>query len=54
MYRKLDKSITYKDDVYDPETGNYIQMAGEIVGILDEKYKVLNEFEKENKKTENC
>jgi hypothetical protein len=45
MFRKFDKPTEYKEQVYDNETNSYIEMKGMIVGILDDKYKVLNEFE---------
>lgn len=45
MFRKFDKSIEYKDQVYDIKTDSYIEMKGMIVGILDEKYRVLDKFE---------
>ena len=45
MFRKFDKPTEYKQQVYDNQTDSYVEMKGMIVGILDEKYKVLNEFE---------
>ena len=45
MFRKFDKPIEYKEQVYDNKIDSYIEMKGMIVGIMDEKYKVLNEFE---------
>lgn len=45
MFRKLDKPTKYKQQVYDHQTDSYIEMKGLIVGILDDKYKILNEFE---------
>ena len=45
MFRKLDKPTEYKEQVYDYQTDSYLEMKGMVVGILDDKYKVLNEFE---------
>jgi len=45
MFRKFDKSTEYKEQVYDNETNSYIEMKGVIVGILNEKYRVLDKFE---------
>ena len=45
MFRKFDKPTEYKEQVYDNQTDNYIEMKGMIVGILDDKYRILNEFE---------
>ena len=45
MFRKLDKPTEYKEQVYDNQIDSYIEMKGMIVGMLDDKYKVLNEFE---------
>ena len=53
MFRKFDKPIEFKDQVYDIKTDSYVEMKGMIVGILDNKYKVLNKFEPTNEKTKN-
>jgi len=45
MFRKFDKPTEYKEQVYDNQTNSYIEMKGVIVGILDDKYRILNEFE---------
>lgn len=45
MFRKFEKPAEYKEQVYDNQTDNYIEMKGMIIGILDEKYRVLNQFE---------
>lgn len=50
MFHRFDKPTEYKQQVYDNQTDSYIEMKGLIVGILDDKYKILNEFEPANEK----